>query len=292
MRVDTVSRSARGFTLIELLMTMTIMLIVTAPLLESALRYMQRHRGQQLIVEMNQGLRATQELMGQEIAHAGFHGLVPRQLTAGVLASAIAQVATVDDTSSFFAGQKLSIDLGNSQEVVQITAVGAGTVTGIFRKAHAAGAVITEVGPFPTGILPASTATVLQVYGDIMGDGTLVFVEYRYDPATRQLTRSVTPIDADEQNAADIVLDNVLPNPGGAPIFQYRTLNRVGLNFVIEVAVTLTVQTAERDPLTGAFRVQAASFTLTPRNVLAAYDLAGLTGLANVQNEPPGLPIP
>jgi len=292
VRVDKGFRSSQGFTLMELLIAVTIMLIVIGPLLEAASRYMQRYRGQQLIVEMNQGLRAAQELIGQEVIQAGFHSFAPRRVTIGVFAAPGAQAAQVNDTSFFYVGQKLAIDLGINQEIVQITDVAEASVTGVFRKDHAAGAVITEVGPFATGILPGSTANVMQIYGDIDGDGTLVFVEYRHDPVTRRLTRAVTPVGAVAQNAADVVLDNVLPNPGGNPIFRYRPLNRAGATFVVEVVVTLTVQTAERDPVTGAFRTQTASVALTPRNVLAAYDLAGLTGTRDVQNEPPGLPIP
>jgi prepilin-type N-terminal cleavage/methylation domain-containing protein len=281
-----------GFSLVEVLVTIVIMVVVTGTVLSAAARYMQRYRGQQLIVEVNQTLRATQELLTQEVGQAGLHGMSARATTAVVIGSPVAQAVPVDDASGLFVGQKLSVNGGADHETVEVAAVGGNTVTGAFRKNHPAGTRLTTIGPFATGVLAASTANVLQIYGDVDAEDTLTFVEYRYVPATRRLTRAVTPVGATVQQAAAVILENVLPNASGAPVFQYRTLTRAGMTFVIEVVVTLTVQAAGRDPITGGLRTQTAVLSLTPRNTLAAFALAGFSGRDNLQSQPPNLPIP
>ena len=83
------------------------------------------------------------------------------------------------------------------------------TITACFTNAHAAGTVLVPMGGFATGIIPnsgivnPSTESVLKLYGDINGDGKMVYVEYTCDLASGNLYRNVMPFDAGDQAAAD-----------------------------------------------------------------------------------------
>ena len=56
------------------------------------------------------------------------------------------------------------------------------------------GAGIAAVGGFATGVVPptvanGSTPSLLKLYGDINGDGSMVYVEYTCDTGTGRLSR-------------------------------------------------------------------------------------------------------
>lgn len=129
---------------------------------------------------------------------------IPPCLTQAVTASASAQAVTVSSTASMFVGEYLIIDVGAAQEVVKLTAVSASasTITAIFSQNHTAsgavGAPINVQGVFPYGVMSSSTATDLQLFGDIRADGSLVFVQYDCNAGTTTtpgtLTRSVTTV--------------------------------------------------------------------------------------------------
>src|SRR5438034_2306848 len=108
---------------------------------------------------------------------------------------------------------------GAHQETVQLTAVGAGSVSGIFLISHATGEAIrfyslpyiTGIVP-PAGLLPNSyvSTTALSFYGDFYGDGNVYYVEYKYDAPNSQITRSITPLSQTSgKNAAQPFIRNV-----------------------------------------------------------------------------------
>ena len=124
-----------------------------------------------------------------------------------------------------------------------------------------------------------STGTLLKLFGDINGDGNLVYIEYACNTGTTAapgtFTRSMTPFTAGSQTAAQILLPNVLANPGGTACFDYQR-KPVGNNtYVINVTVTLTVQTETRDPQTNQFQTETkALLNVSPRNVFEAWQLS------------------
>ena len=158
-----------------------------------------------------------------------------------------------------------------------------------------------------------STGTVLKLFGDINGDGHMVYVEYTCIPGTPQapgfLYRNqvnfwnlpaVPPLDP-----SMIVLTGVLPNPNSpagaaVPCFTYQLQTRDGVNaarndmaFVTDVAVTLTVQTQNPDPQTPLINGQPnyqtetkALLNVSPRNVFNAYEFATLDYLNRIQPTP------
>ena len=284
-------RRQYGFSLLEVIVAVAITLVIMLVLFTGLNQVQRRYRGEQLLTEVSDGIRGVVELMSQEISLAGLHGFETRTLTAPVVGSPTAQAVVLDDTTGIFVGQKLLVDIDASQETVEVTGISGSTVTGAFRRAHLAGAAVNTVGPFPTGVLPGSTATVLRLYGDLYDDGALIYVEYRVTGNT--LVRSQTSVGAIVQNAADVLLENVVGNPGGTPVFQYGARSRLGRTYVTQVAVTLTSETSTPDPETGDIRDQTVSFVVVPRNVMAAFQLHPMVGGDGfVQNQPPGLPIP
>src|ERR1051326_7082203 len=106
-----------------------------------------------------------------------------------------------------FVGEKLQIDLGSAQETVAITSINTSskTIGGVFQSSHSSGAIVKAVGIFLQGILSAmSDANYLNIFGDINGDGTTVYVQYVCDTTTTHtLTRSVTPITANAKNRSE-----------------------------------------------------------------------------------------
>jgi len=167
---------------------------------------------------------------------------------------------------------------------------------------------------FPAGypVAPAlnkgSTGTVLKLFGDVNGDGNMVYVEYTCVPGTPAnpgflYRNQVNFWDSQVIPALDpsmIVLTGVLRNPNDAngnavPCFTYQLQTRDGvlaaahdLAFVTDVAVTLTVQTANPDPQTHQLQQETkALLNVSPRNVYDAFDFATLDYSNRIQPTPP-----
>jgi hypothetical protein len=78
-----------------------------------------------------------------------------------------------------------------------------------------------------------------------------------------------------------VLLDNILPNPDGTPCFTYQQQVVGASTYVVGVAITLTVQTEDRDPQTGLFQGETkALLNVSPRNVFHVWQLATL-GIGN-----------
>jgi hypothetical protein len=152
----------------------------------------------------------------------------------------------------------------------------------------------------------------LKLYGDVNGDGNMVYVEYTCVPGTPNapgfLYRSQVPWNSVAIPPLDpsmIVLTGVLQNPVDAkgnavPCFTYQLQTREGANaalrdmtFVTDVAVTLTVQTSNPDPqiplINGRPNYQTetkALLNVSPRNVFNAFEFAELDYLNRIQPTP------
>jgi Tfp pilus assembly protein PilW len=254
--------------------------------------YEKTYVGEQQRDDQRDALRGAAELMTQEIGQAGYLGFASSQLTSAILivGSQPAVLSSSASTPYIFTGEKLLVDAGPSEELVTVVAASGTTVTANFAKTHAAGAPINALGAFPTGVLSTTNGSTLDLYGDINSDGTLQYVEYKCDTTAGTLTRSMTPATLLTMNAADIVLDHLVANPGGAPCFQFQTQTNSGTTYVTSVFVTLTVQTAAKDPTTGVYQSLKYSFEAAPRNVLAALALAQVKDTDRLQPTPPVLP--
>jgi hypothetical protein len=250
---------------------------------------------QQMQADMHAGLRGSFELLTQEIGQAGALPSVTKTLTPTISSSSSAQNVPISSTSGLFVGEKLTVDTGSSQETITVTAIGPNQITAIFSKSHSAGSVAVARGVFPEGIFSSSTSTSLKIVGDINADGTLSYVQYDCDTAAGTLTRSITTVDPSvtTRNASQTLLTNLTANPGGTPCFQYGTaISASGYTFIPSVAVSLTLQTSQRDAQTGAFVTMTKSFSnLSSRNILTGITLAQAGVTNRLQPTPPGLPL-
>ena len=208
-----------------------------------------------------------------------------------------------------YPGETLTVDVGANAETVQVITGTTSSGTATFTKAHAAGAAVSALGAFATGIVPpaaaptsypgGSTATVLKLYGDVNGDGNMVYVEYTCVQGTQTapgfLYRNQMPITQVGKPAVDntmILLSNVLANPNDAnnnpvPCFNYQ-VQPLGASFcVTDIAVTLTVQTQNKDQQTGIFQPETkALLNVAPRNIVEVYDTSSLVDPMRAQPMP------
>jgi prepilin-type N-terminal cleavage/methylation domain-containing protein len=218
---------------------------------------------------------------------------------------------TVAVTSITSATKEITATFVNAHAPGAIVAVFGGFASGIVPSQKPDGT------PYPNG----STATKLKMFGDINSDGNMVYVEYTCDPlppslvptasppGTGNLYRNVMPFDQTTAKvappASQALLTNIQTNPGGIACFTYLPsplpvissivdpgCNCAGLGqtFVLDVAITLTVQTQLKDPITNAYQTETkALLNVSPRNVFNVWELASASGqLSNrVQPMPP-----
>jgi Tfp pilus assembly protein PilW len=313
--------SEAGFSLAELLVA-TLLLLVVSSIVTTALVQMTNH--QQTIwnrTEMHSGVRGATELLQQEVGQAGRITL-PGTVTltnpvAGVTPCStpqtvsVASTATGNATAGMFANEALTTLDGDSSETVTVTEVTSSTqFKACFTGTHLANTVVAPMGGFATGIVPpagnGSTANTLKLYGDINGDGNMVYVEYYCDngdtgtAGSFNLYRNVMAFDAappkPSVTSSMILLSNVHTNPPDAsgaarPCFQYQTVtvsvNGTPFTFVLDVAVTLTVQTQQIDPITRKYQTETkALLNVSPRNVFNTWELAGIGYTNRIQPTP------
>ena len=147
--------------------------------------------------EMHSGVRGATELLQQEVGQAGRITL-PAPVTlnttvVGVSPCAIPTTVTVTSTTGMFVGEWLTTFDGDNSETFAVTAIpSATTLTACFTTNHTvvpgSPISIAVLGGFATGMVspqPAlangSTANKLKLYGDVNGDGEMVYVEYYCD---------------------------------------------------------------------------------------------------------------
>ena len=202
-----------------------------------------------------------------------------------------------------------------NEETVTVTALTSTAITATFLNSHLANVPVLIMGGFASGIVPpttssmdllvgnntdtattpltsatASSGSTLKLYGDINGDGTMYYVTYNCNQTAGTLYRYISNT-SDVNTAAaltsTLLLDNLGPNPPSnspAPCFTYFTkdapVNLTGggtvtETFVVNVSVTLTVNTQNKDLQTSATQTETkALLNIAPRNVFEAWQLA------------------
>ncbi len=312
------SHPESGFSLIELLVAVGVLMLITG-IVTGAL--MQMTQAQATIwnrTEMHSGIRGATELLQQEVGQAG-RIAVPDPIT---LSSAVTAAASCDSgtptlnattvavssvqglyaSSSPPAYELLTTMDGDSTETIKVASFSPAdsTITACFENAHAAGTLLSPMGSFadgvipPTGVVNGSSGSVLKMFGDINGDGNMVYVEYTCDTVAHKLYRNVMAFDAASKPAvtnSQILLANVEPNPDGAPCFTYETTSMLvqgtPFTFVLDVAITLTVQTEQVDPVTHDYQQETkALLNVSPRNVFNAWMLASIGYTDRIQSTP------
>jgi type II secretory pathway pseudopilin PulG len=299
------AQAGNGFSLLELLVSITVLMVIASAVLSVMSSYQKTYQTTQLRADMYLSLRGVSELMAQEIGQAGLFGLPPATIVPAVTPNLAPQVVTVSSVAAMFVGEKILVDQGPAQELITLTAVNPNQsqITAVFTNPHPAGVALNVQGVFPSGIMTTSTTSKLQLFGDLNGDGTLVFVHYDCNPSTAQavvpgtLTRSITPYTptVTTSNTPDTLLSTLIVNPPPAsrPCFQYTTPPAInGYTIVTNVAVTLSLRSTVMDPVTHAYLVMTKSFMdLTPRNLLGAVELANIPAVNLLQVTPPHYPL-
>ena len=291
-------RDERGFSLIELLVAMLIMLIISGAATSALLKMTSTQATIWNRTQMHSGIRGATEVLQQEVGQAGRIALPAAvSLTDQVTVAGSATVG-VTSTNGMFPNEYLTIDAGSNQETVQITSVGSSPaqITAVFGLPHSIGATVALFGAFQAGVVPpsatnGSTASVLKLFGDINGDGNMVYVEYTCDTTAGNLYRNSMAWNTATKAAAtasQILLSNVIANPGGTACFTYQTSTMAGVDYVTNVAVTLTVQTQQIDPVTKSYQTETkALLNVAPRNIVNAAALAFMQQLpSRVQPTP------
>jgi prepilin-type N-terminal cleavage/methylation domain-containing protein len=290
----------RGFTMIEALVAMTILLIVMGAVMGNMIQFSKTQSTVWNRASMHDAVRSATELLQQEVGQAGRAAL---RATVTLSSAVAVGTATVNDpSSSIFVGERLVVDAGQNLETVVVTAVNTAssprTFTATYQIPHAAGAPVTVQGGFASGVVPTnmtngSTGSVLKLYGDVNGNNSMVYVEYVCDTAAGFLYRNMMAFDASSKplpNASQILLSNLLPNPGGTPCFTYEQKAVGTTTYVVNVAISLTTQTQFRDRVTRQFQTETkALLNVAPRNVFDAWLLASMGSTNRVQPMPPSV---
>jgi len=287
-------------------MVATAVLMIVSSIVTSGL--LQMTNAQRTIAnrtEMHSGVRGATELLQQEIGQAG-RVSVPAPISLSLVGVQNAPTVTLSSVTGLFVGEMVMIS-GSVPETVKITAINVGAnqvtvvhvasngvLTNNLQSTHPVNAAVLPVGGFGSGVVPpapplgtfvnGSTGSVLKLYGDVNGDGNLVYVEYVCDTTVNHaLYRNMmawTDATKPGLSVANTLLTNIQPNPpttvGGAelPCFQYQM--DISGNYVLDVAVTLTVQTQQVDSVTKKYqRETKALLNISPRNVISTWQAAG-----------------
>ncbi len=256
----------RGFSLIDLLVSLSVSIALVAGLLMITSSYQNTYSALQNGSDLQRRLRGATELLQQEIGQAGYFGLAPRVLQAAVAPGPDAQHVAVSSVDSLFAGARLYVGTGPARELIEVEAVGDGTLLAKFSKSHNSGSPVLAAGLLPEGILPSSSSSELRLLGDINGEGRLVIVQYQCDAASSVLRRTITPIDQDTPSSSEM-LSGLIANAGGQACFEYDTVTAGGFTVVREVRIHLTIRAEEADIRSQQFAERRLDLTIKPRNL-------------------------
>ena len=335
-----------GFSLLEVLVSVVIITVLMAAVFQFLRFNQQRYRGDQLLAERNQGARSALELMTQELQQAGHNpNFSPnKSLTAAAAPTGGIVSISVNDATGIFYGNL--VEIGSSaadpnREVVEVKGDSTHSITStsfpaIITVSHASGQpVFSRSLPFPNGILYSAgavgtgqsvTVNLIQYFGDIDGNGTLRYGEYKLTDTGNtttlqcttpsghsnchllQLSRFVTSIlnpnipaaKSSSGSTFSPLADNILgyPNASGVflnpdqrPIFQlnYDTFGNLTYGFttyVRSVDVDLTLQTVDKDPEVNDYRTIRMKSHMVPTNINYAWGITLLGGSPELPFQP------
>jgi hypothetical protein len=249
--------------------------------------------------DMHNGVRNATELLTQEVGQAG-RVTIPPGITITAATAIGATTVGVSSVGQMFVGEQLVFDAGANQETATITAIAGTQLTvSAMSLAHAAGTPVAVGGGFAAGVVPdtianGSSGARLKVFGDINGDGNMVYVEYWCDISAEtglgRLYRSSMPftqVGKAAPTVEQILIDNIQANPDGTPCFTYQRQMVTGTNYIVDVAITLTVRTQRVDPVTRQQQTETkALLNVSPRNVFNVWQLASLGVRNRIQPMP------
>jgi prepilin-type N-terminal cleavage/methylation domain-containing protein len=293
-RPSRLQRGDSGFSLPELLVSLLVLSVIVGTVTQLSMQMANNQRTMWNRTQMHSSVRGAIALLQQEVGQAGLIVLpAPVTLSAAVVFGV--NTVAVSSTAGMFTGEKLAIDTGANQETVILTQVTSTTISAYFAGPHPSGAPVAALGGFAQGILPpnmtnGSTSTVLKMFGDVNDDGKMVYVEYTCSAVTGRLSRNMVAWNAGSKPAltpAHILLSNVVANPGGTPCFSYQTETVAPDTYVTAIAVTLSVQTQDIDPVTRQYQIETKTLlNVSPRNVFQTWQMASAQEANRIQPIP------
>lgn len=236
MRLEKKTTTQKGFSLFELVIVLGILLLVLGIVFSGFTDGLRTFRQERAKAERDSDLKRVLELMSIELAQAGVTPNIINEDVAATQSGPVtsANLATGATTVSFnhvtglYPRRPIILELpenGTNAEVVTVSNVTSATqitLTGATAKTHTSGIAIGSPSyPNMFGVLnpppsPAATTKIIEpqttltpvrlgFIGDILGNGTLYYVEYTYDYNNRVLNgvtsgfigtlrRSITPI--------------------------------------------------------------------------------------------------
>jgi len=213
------------------------------------------YSAEQRTAQMNEDARMAVEVMSLEIAQAGARKDAVTTAPAAITSSPAAQTVIVASSNGFYAGDSVTVEPGGvAQEDVVLTAAGTNTISGIFLRSHIATTTISLFAlPYMTGIVPpagmlpntSAAATALKFFGDFYDDGNLYYLEYAYDSANQQITKSITPLTQANKNAAEVLIRNV--TGPASPFTLYSDTNGAITSVSLSLTVKNTSQKKQQD---------------------------------------------
>jgi Tfp pilus assembly protein PilV len=299
-----------GFSLLETMVSLAVLFAVGSIVLSGMGALLRTQGSIANRTEMHGSVRSATELLQQEIGQAGRISLGTNAANVTLSGPVAAGSSGFTVTSGIvYPGEVLTVDAGSLQETVTVLTGTTASGTANFGAAHATGAPVSVLGAFATGIVPpaaaptsypnGSTPTVLKLYGDINGDGNMVYVEYTCTQGTTTapgfLYRNQMPITWVGKPAVNntmTLIGNVLVNPpdlnnNAVPCFGYQVQPLLGSYCVTDVQVTLTVQTQNKDLQTQQFQPETKSLlNVAPRNIVEVYDTSNLVDPTRAQAMP------
>jgi prepilin-type N-terminal cleavage/methylation domain-containing protein len=335
------ARQEAGFSLIELLVATCVFLVITSIVATALRQITDSQSTVWNRTQMHSGLRGATELLQQEVGQAGRTAtpqpIVTSQAIVGQITATAGLGPLCDPANPGMNAQTVPVSYSDGlyttagtfpPSYVLITTMDGGavpsrgrettpiwsmtgganpTITACFNNDHFTNLTLMTLGGFANGIVPpagvpnGSTGYSLKMFGDINGDGNMVYVEYTCDPyVAHKLYRRTMPFDSapgakPPLSDALVLLSNVMPNPANAPCFTYQTTNAVNpivvqgipVVFVLDVAITLTVKTQQVDPVTKQYQTETkALLNVSPRNVFNTWALASIGYTDHIQSTP------
>jgi prepilin-type N-terminal cleavage/methylation domain-containing protein len=200
------NKNSRGFTILELVIAMALFLVLSGSVLGGMARLQASYRTAEIRTTMQQRLRATMELLSQEVGQAGLQAstidnnntdtstTAPYTITPAIAANTSPQWVTVNNVGGIYIGQWLQLPGASQPDAIQVQNVTASTanplqIYAVFAIAHTATSTPAyPMGIFPHGILSdqstTGTGSKLALFGEFNGPGNgLYAVEYAC-PAT------------------------------------------------------------------------------------------------------------
>lgn len=262
--VGAAAGGSRGFSLIEMMISVAILSVILGVMMMFMGRLQERYVAEQRVSGVNETGKTAMELLALDIGQAGFPGIVSTTTTQAVTGSNSAVGVTLGNMNGIYPGRVLTVDTGSNSESVRVISCGttaatsnictpgqaSNSVNGVFKITHASNVPVGgSMNPLPEGILfdltDTSTTTpcpsftsnqrCLRIIGDLRGDGTLRYIEYRFTAdvnapttCTGRLVRSDSDAYASIQSPEVTIADN-LCNTSTVGVFTYTTPCQTGV---------------------------------------------------------------